>query len=394
MASKRWEDDIAYAMTPIKLVTWPIGVWPLQVYNFYSLLRSIVSVFLSATVMFLPPIEIYMGCANAERTVDCLMLSFSGLLAVLKITFYRIYANNLINNYKSAVNDYMTIDNAKERDIMRKHVFLSRIASFPLLFCSYYSCIAYTLVPFMNHGEINQNVTDENIMLEYPVPSKCAMKYFHVPISMHKIFVIIQGIALVAVTNANKGNDALFINITLHVCGQMKILRSHFANLDVTSPQIYDNFKKLIQRHIYLIGLIRKIIDVINYTLLLELLITSICLCTMGFQFLIAMKEKDTAKMGQSLMIQIVYLVSLTGYSFIGRYIKSQMEDIGYSIYQIAWYEFPMKLMRNLVFIFMQAEGPAMLQAGNFVVVNLSTLVNILKTSFSYLSVLRIMLEI
>ncbi|EFN67934.1 hypothetical protein EAG_14058, partial [Camponotus floridanus] len=154
----------------------------------------------------------------------------------------------------------------------------------------------------------------------------------------------------------------------------------------------YDNFKKLIQRHIYLIGLIRKIIDVINYTLLLELLITSICLCTMGFQFLIAMKEKDTAKMGQSLMIQIVYLVSLTGYSFIGRYIKSQMEDIGYSIYQIAWYEFPMKLMRNLVFIFMQAEGPAMLQAGNFVVVNLSTLVNILKTSFSYLSVLRIML--
>ncbi|XP_025265674.1 uncharacterized protein LOC105251728 isoform X4 [Camponotus floridanus] len=319
MASKRWEDDIAYAMTPIKLVTWPIGVWPLQVYNFYSLLRSIVSVFLSATVMFLPPIEIYMGCANAERTVDCLMLSFSGLLAVLKITFYRIYANNLINNYKSAVNDYMTIDNAKERDIMRKHVFLSRIASFPLLFCSYYSCIAYTLVPFMNHGEINQNVTDENIMLEYPVPSKCAMKYFHVPISMHKIFVIIQGIALVAVTNANK-------------------------------------------------GLIRKIIDVINYTLLLELLITSICLCTMGFQFLIAMKEKDTAKMGQSLMIQIVYLVSLTGYSFIGRYIKSQMEDIGYSIYQIAWYEFPMKLMRNLVFIFMQAEGPAMLQAGNFVV--------------------------
>jgi len=106
------------------------------------------------------------------------------------------------------------------------------------------------------------------------------------------------------------------------------------------------------------------------------------------------MKEKDTAKMGQSLMIQIVYLVSLAGYSFIGRYIKSQMEDIGYSIYQIAWYEFPMRLMRNLVFIFMQAEGPAMLQAGNFVVVNLSTLVNILKTSFSYLSVLRIMLEI
>jgi len=97
--------------------------------------------------------------------------------------------------------------------------------------------------------------------------------------------------------------------------------------------------------------------------------------------------------MAQSLMVQIVFLVTLSVYSFIGRYLKSQMEDIGYTIYQIAWYEFPMKLTRNLVFIFMQAEGPAMLQAGNFIVVNLSTLVNILKTSFSYLSVLRIMLD-
>lgn len=42
MTSERWKDDIAYVTTPYKLVSWPIGVWPLQVYNFY-LLRSILS---------------------------------------------------------------------------------------------------------------------------------------------------------------------------------------------------------------------------------------------------------------------------------------------------------------------------------------------------------------
>jgi len=97
--------------------------------------------------------------------------------------------------------------------------------------------------------------------------------------------------------------------------------------------------------------------------------------------------------MGQSLMAQTVFLITLSVYSYIGRYLKSQMEDIGHSIYQNAWYKFPVKLTRNLVFIFMQTEGPAMFQAGNFIAINLSTLVNILKTSFSYLSVLRIMVD-
>ncbi|XP_019883241.1 odorant receptor 13a-like [Camponotus floridanus] len=367
MASERWKDDIAYAMTPIKLITWPIGVWPLQVYNFYSILRSIFGICLSGIVMILPPIEVYMGCTNAEKSVDSIMFTFAGLLGVLKTIWFRIYANNLINNYKSAVKDYIAIKNVEERIIMRKHVFMSRIASFPLLFCSYYAAVVFTLTALMmNHDE--RNVTDENMMLEYPLPSKCTLKYFHAPTSMYKIFFIIQSMSLIIVSNCNKGSDALFINIILHICGQMKILRSHFANVDATNSQIYDRFKKLIQRHIYLIEMTRKLVDVMSFILLLELFITSICLCVMGFQFIVALKEKDVVKMAQSLMVQIVFLVTLSVYSFIGRYLKSQMEDIGYSIYQIAWYEFPMKLTRNLVFIFMQTEGPAMLQAGNFIV--------------------------
>ena len=37
-----WNDDVAYAMTPFKVLTLPLGVWPLQKYNTFSLIRSIV----------------------------------------------------------------------------------------------------------------------------------------------------------------------------------------------------------------------------------------------------------------------------------------------------------------------------------------------------------------
>ncbi|EZA49007.1 hypothetical protein X777_12815, partial [Ooceraea biroi] len=41
MAGERWKSDITYAMTPFKFLTWPIGIWLLQVYNVYSLIRWI-----------------------------------------------------------------------------------------------------------------------------------------------------------------------------------------------------------------------------------------------------------------------------------------------------------------------------------------------------------------
>lgn len=45
MASERWKDDIAYAMNYVKLISWPIGVWPLQVYNNFSIIRCLWGIF-------------------------------------------------------------------------------------------------------------------------------------------------------------------------------------------------------------------------------------------------------------------------------------------------------------------------------------------------------------
>jgi len=79
-----------------------------------------------------------------------------------------------------------------------------------------------------------------------------------------------------------EGNDGLFLNIILHVCGQINILRIHFINFDVTSPQIYDRFNALILRHQNLITLARELADLISFVLLIELFIISILLCITG----------------------------------------------------------------------------------------------------------------
>jgi len=53
-------------------------------------------------------------------------------------------------------------------------------------------------------------------------------------------------------------------------------------NLDVTVIKIHDCFSALIQRHVYLIQKIKKLIHVVSFILLMQLLMSSILICTVG----------------------------------------------------------------------------------------------------------------
>lgn len=43
VATMEWENEVAYAMTSLKILTVPIGGWPLQEYNKFALTRHILS---------------------------------------------------------------------------------------------------------------------------------------------------------------------------------------------------------------------------------------------------------------------------------------------------------------------------------------------------------------
>ncbi|XP_077259544.1 odorant receptor 10-like isoform X2 [Temnothorax americanus] len=350
MASERWKDDIAYAITPFKLVAWSIGVWPFQVHNVFSLIPCTLGICCAILMFIVPLIEFYLGCTDAETNVDCLMLICCGILGMLKTVWFRIYARNLANNYSSVMKDYLTIENTMERAIMRKHTFMGRILCCLILGFAYFSCVMYGLIAIL----------DENK---------------HVNIT-------------------NEGNDALFLNVTLHVCGQVRILKANFLDFDVKSPHIYDRFNVLVERHKYLIKLARELAEMISFVLLIELFIISILLCIMGLQLILQLEKNNIVLIVKNVIVQISFLTQLTLYGVIGNYLKSEMEEIGLSIYQSTWYNFPAKLTRHLIFIIMRSESPVTLQAGNFIVINLATYVSILKASLSYLSVLRVMVKV
>ncbi|KAG5324313.1 OR13A protein, partial [Pseudoatta argentina] len=364
---KRWKNDVTYAMTPFKLLTWPIGLWPLQVYNIFSLIRCVLATCCLSTIVILPSMEFHMGCTNTEQNIDSLMLACCGL-GVFKIICFRIYAKNLTDNYSSARNDYLTIKNAEYRAIMRKYAFMGRILSCFMVCFAYISVVIYSLIPLLGEDlvddqDVQINRTNEDIVLDYPMPSRCALEYLHAPRSMYEFICIFEFIVLILTSTCN---DSLFLNITLHMCGQVKILKADFINFVVSSPQVYDRFNDLIRRHNYLMELAKELTESISVVLLTQLFISSILLCIMGFQFILALKVHNVVVIEKSALVLCTSLMQLSVYSFVGDHL--QMEEIGFFIYQSNWYNFPTKLARNLIFIIMRTRSPAKLLAGNFVV--------------------------
>ena len=86
-------------------------------------------------------------------------------------------------------------------------------------------------------------------------------------------------------------------------------------------------------------------------------------------------------------------LGQLFAYSYVGDYLNRQMEGIGDSIYSCSWYDIPKSVTKDIIYVIMRAQDPVYLKAGKFFILNMETYMSIIKTSMSYLSVLRVMIS-
>lgn len=74
----------------------------------------------------------------------------------------------------------------------------------------------YELIPLFGHDKRNQiNVTNEDAMLQYAIPSTCTMEYFNAPASMYHVLCLMQVVAIILSTNAHIGNNICVIYVVL-----------------------------------------------------------------------------------------------------------------------------------------------------------------------------------
>ena len=153
-------------------------------------------------------LEIIFGSSDAYVKLDALMLMFCNVLSVLKLLSFRIYANNMIRNFTSAINDYLAIDNNKKHAIMRQHAFIGRMISYSILFFAYLASTIFCLVPIIvDNGEnIQVNASIKNQASDLPIPLTWSLGSYHLSANLFFVISIVQYFLLVLNSNCNCGN--------------------------------------------------------------------------------------------------------------------------------------------------------------------------------------------
>ncbi|XP_076677408.1 odorant receptor 67a-like [Andrena cerasifolii] len=372
--------DLTYAMTPLKILAWPVGTWPLQKYNVASFLRSTTAVFVLLLTLALLNTEAYLDGTDAEKNLDSVVLVSCSILAVWKVTQFRVRREGLVSNFQSAVKDYKELDSEEKRTIMRRHAYMSRVAGASVILFAYFSATLIAIVPMFAPGEkettLNANGTKAK-NVNYPVPSEYTLQALHVPDKLFLMVFSLEYLMMLFISNGNLGSDAVFFGITFHLCGQAEILKLEFTKIVNDNENSARRLDALTTRHRHLLKLSKQLNDTISSILVMQVLSSCLLICTTGFQLILSLNAKNFVMEVKTFIVVGTLLTQLFAYSYVGNYLKDQMEGIGYSAYCCRWYDLPNRLSKDIVFILMRSHNPVHLKAGNFFVVNMETYMNI-----------------
>jgi len=151
-------------------------------------------------------LEINFGNGDAYEKIDTLMVMSCIILATLKLLSFRLYADNLICNYSSAVDDYSTIDTEEKRTIMRRHAFMGRIICYSTLFFAYLASSIFMLMPMIaGNKDIQVDDVSKTQASELPMPLTF-LGDLHIPSSLYFVISTLQYIILMLTSTSNCGN--------------------------------------------------------------------------------------------------------------------------------------------------------------------------------------------
>ncbi|XP_077261328.1 odorant receptor 22c-like isoform X1 [Temnothorax americanus] len=191
--------------------------------------------------------------------------------------------------------------------------------------------------------------------------------------------------------------NALLLTLTLHVGGQMDILRCWLTELvprgnEERSESVAVATTKIIRKHQRIINFSEYIEDLYTYIALVQFTSNTVLICSLGFLIVTAIGSPDaTEHIVRSLLFYTVTNLEAFIFCYAGEYLKNKSKAIGNAAYNSTWYEMKPKNSRNLIFVILRAQKQLTLTVGKIMDLSLESFTSIMKASGSYLSVLLAM---
>ncbi|KYN50078.1 hypothetical protein ALC62_00106, partial [Cyphomyrmex costatus] len=213
----------------------------------------------------------------------------------------------------------------------------------------------------------------------------------------------LSGIVLFNVTTAVCCLAAMFV---AHACGQIEIVMARVGNFVKNAQSNHKHIKQqmaIIVKH-HMQSLRKTKINLLNemhrnyikkfyrFSINIDNILREICLVEIvGTTIISSLQEwnnNDSIAILTYFFLLISFVFNVFTLCYIGEQLTNQVK-IGYTSYEIEWYHLPGKIALDLTLIISISHHPIKVTAGKIISLSFSSFGSVLKTSITYLNMLR-----
>ncbi|XP_025265631.1 odorant receptor 85f-like [Camponotus floridanus] len=390
-----WNNGMDYGFREIRAIMCMLGIWPLQqndlVCTFRWILIFIVESFTVTSVL----IDSFKNCGDINDNLELFLIIEACFHAWLNVFLARLYKKKIATNVSSAIDDWSLSMKKQSYVVMLEHARLGRIIILFQLMIGIICAFLYFPIAFIRSKQQVAIIGNKSTTLWiFALPTSCLFK--DISYSIYKAIFVMQILQGFIIYMSECVGDSFFFAITMHLCGQLELLRVNFVEVGrkITGKIQYRNFLgQWIRRHYELIILARNIEDAFNLNLLIRLSIITVFIAISGMRVIVSVKHQEYIDVMKSLLFIQYFIIQSFLFTHTGDVLRNKSESIASAIYDSTWHEFSSTTMKDLILIMMRTNVPLQLSAGKFFYITRSTTTDILKTALTYISFLQATME-
>nr|AXM05137.1 odorant receptor [Campoletis chlorideae] len=390
--------DVEYAIQMNRWLLKPLGVWPPIFHENLSISGKLMSRVLVISTTFLLGFIILPGSLYTfikEKKTE-VRVKLIGALSFCVMSIFKYISlltghHEIGNCIEHIVNDWRCVENPRDRDTMLSHAFFGRYGTVLCAFFMYGGGLFYAIVMPLLRGAIF--IPEANLTirpLAYPSYylffDPQTKPFYEIVFATHCCCAFVMH----SIATAGCGLGVLFV---MHACGQLEILvtwlnalvESHSKDISTLDGGI----AKIISQHVRVLRFITSTEKVLRNICLVEMAGCTLNLCLLGHYFLLEWEQSDAIAILTYTILLASFTFNILLFCYIGELLTEECEKIGETTYMIDWYRLPPKKSSGLILTIATAHRPSTITAGRLVDLSLGTFCSVVKTSVTYLNLLR-----
>nr|QNH68050.1 odorant receptor 26 [Apriona germarii] len=272
----------------------------------------------------------------------------------------------------------------RERTILENHIQEGRILAKIYRVLCFLVVLFYALFPFL----------DDRSGKTHRFPLPCWFPFDESKYYYQVFFAEILSIAVGAWVNSNI--DILTVMLCILATAEFEILRNRLTTIIEPSPKstkigedeaVKVRLGECVDQYDELLCFVNQIEVTFSKGIFVQFFCSVIVICLTGFQMLVISFNS------MQFVLLIVYfscmMCQVAMYCWYGHTVMESSDYVRDACYMADWNRSDLSVQKSLVMIMERAKKPAMLRAGGFFVLNIPTLMRILRSSYSYFAVLQ-----